>query len=465
MRRTSIFRSAAAAAAFLHCAGALAQQPALPGAVGFGINTPAGRGGDIYRVTNLNDSGEGSLRACVEAAGPRYCLFEVSGVIRLGRDLEVTSPNLTIAGQTAPAPGIMLRAAGLRIQASDVLVQHLALRPGDDPDGSVTHARDGLRVTGDTRSRNIVIDHCSITWAIDENVSSYGNWDNVTISNSIIAEPLRDSISSSGPEGRGALLGADMNNSHISLIGNLFAHSWGRNPRSDVSHFVMVNNVVYNPGETAVMLSNVHGFTSDNSIVGNVFIDGANTNTKPIRLIGPTAVAEGAELIAGTKIYLADNVAPGVSGDQWAMIYNKSDLTRGELEASSAPVWVDGLEAIETGSGAVLDSVLQNAGVRPAQRADADARIVASVANGTGRVINCVADDGTSRCSKNAGGWPRLAKNTRQLEIPADPHADGDGDGYTNIEEWLHMLAAEAEGREWGEPDPGLPPKPPVLQN
>lgn len=120
--------------------------PVLPNAAGFGVETPAGRGGKVYKVTNLKDSGEGSLRACVNASGPRVCIFEVSGTIRMGGDLSIKNPNITIAGQTAPSPGILLRGGALRISTSDVLVQHLRVRPGDDPEGQNPENRDALKV-------------------------------------------------------------------------------------------------------------------------------------------------------------------------------------------------------------------------------------------------------------------------------------------------------------------------------
>ena len=109
--------------------------PVLPGAIGHGIETPAGRGGAVIRVTNLEAPGAGSLKACVDARGPRVCVFEVSGTIRLTDDLTLRNPFITIAGQTAPSPGITLRGAGLLVKTSNVLVQHIHVRPGDDAGG------------------------------------------------------------------------------------------------------------------------------------------------------------------------------------------------------------------------------------------------------------------------------------------------------------------------------------------
>src|SRR5262245_33029547 len=179
--------------------GATAAQavPVIPGAAGYGMDTPAGRGGTVYKVTNLNASGSGSLKACVsDASGPRVCVFEVSGTIRITTDMMVRNGNLTIAGQTAPSPGITIRGAALRIQASDILVQHIRVRAGDDPNGPDPDNRDSLKIEGsDTRMvKNIVIDHCTFSWAIDENASVWGPNDNITFSNNIFAEPLNESL-------------------------------------------------------------------------------------------------------------------------------------------------------------------------------------------------------------------------------------------------------------------------------
>jgi hypothetical protein len=150
--------------------------PVIPNASGYGIETPAGRGGKVYKVTNLNNSGEGSLKACVDASGPRVCVFEVSGTIHMTDDLHVRNPKITIAGQTAPSPGIMLRGGALFIKTSDVLVQHIRVRAGDDKVGADPDNRDALKIDAGGLSapvNNVVVDHCSFSWAIDEIASVY----------------------------------------------------------------------------------------------------------------------------------------------------------------------------------------------------------------------------------------------------------------------------------------------------
>ncbi len=451
--------------AALWCSAAAAR-PVIPGGAGFGIDTAAGRGGRIIPVTNLNDSGAGSLRDCVEDTGQRICVFEVSGTIRLSDYLTIKAPNVTIAGQTAPSPGIMLRGAGLIVRASDVLVQHIAIRPGDDPDGPDLHSRDAVKILGTKdRVNNVVFDHCSLSWAIDEVVEVWGDgWDNVTLSNNIISEPLRDAPAEAGKDQGYAVL-VDATPGRISFIGNLFAHAHNRSPRSAAGQFVFSNNVVYNAGVTQLNLFNKGGVVSSNSIVGNVFLKGGDTTADMPVLLNGNGVSGETAIQAGTEVYLSDNVASVAGSDPWSIVRNDSDLSMDALKVSSAPVWLSGYDAMSAEGDAVLDHVMTNAGSRPGERNPVDARVVREVQNGTGQIINCVASDGSSRCSKNAGGWPELGTSTRELAVPADPDGDDDGDGYSNVEEWLQELAAQVEGRAGirAEAPDRAPPKPPVL--
>jgi hypothetical protein len=174
---------------------------------GFGADTPAGRGGRVLRVTTLNASGPGSLREALETKGPRIVVFEVGGVVDLqGGNLTVTEPFLTVAGQTAPPPGITVVRGGLRIMTHDVLMQHIRVRPGD----AGRPKRSGWEpevTTSGAQAYNIVIDHCSLSWAVDENLSvsgprhdgPAGTSRRITLSNNIIAEGLRDSSHAKGP--------------------------------------------------------------------------------------------------------------------------------------------------------------------------------------------------------------------------------------------------------------------------
>jgi len=149
--------------------------PVFPGAEGFGTDTPAGRGGQIIKVTNLNDSGPGSFREALNTEGRRVIIFEVGGIIWLSRTLSVREPFVTIAGQTAPWPGITLAGSALIFFTHDVLVQHIYARGGDEPGGSVSNERDGIKAIGKGGNEvyNIVIDHCSFSWVVDKAITVY----------------------------------------------------------------------------------------------------------------------------------------------------------------------------------------------------------------------------------------------------------------------------------------------------
>jgi len=149
--------------------------PAFPGAEGFGSMTPGGRGGRVIFVTSLNDSGTGSLRAACEADGPRIVIFRVSGLITLASPITVKSPYLTIAGQTAPGDGICLRNFTFNIATHDVVVRYLRSRLGD------LSSQEADSITLVSGAHDVILDHCSATWSIDESLSLAGNVSNVTV--------------------------------------------------------------------------------------------------------------------------------------------------------------------------------------------------------------------------------------------------------------------------------------------
>jgi hypothetical protein len=432
--------------------GTVAQAlPVIPGAAGYGMDTVAGRGGTIYRVTNLNATGSGSLRACVDGTGPRVCVFEVSGQIRLTSDLMIRSSKITIAGQTAPSPGITLRGAALRIQASDVLVQHLRVRAGDAPNGPDPENRDSLKIEGSDAKpvKNIVIDHCTFSWAIDELASVWGPHDNITFSNNIFSEPLNDSIhpqkdgTGYEPHGFGLLLGSASTGARVSVIGNLFAHIVERNPLSRSRELVFVNNLVYNRGIRDLDLQSQDSRVTKSSVEGNVFLRGPdyNVTTRPIYVRTSGTYRE----YSGAKVYVHDNVGPGGTSTSATVVLTGGDIIAGLLTTATKPVWNTGLTARSTASNGVYNRVLSVAGARPADRDPTDRRIVSQVQNRTGKIINCVSNDGTTRCAKNGGGWATIAQNTRRLTLPTNPSSVA-SNGYTNLENWLHSLDLTVQG-------------------
>jgi hypothetical protein len=432
------------------CAAASVQAlPVIPGGAGFGMETRAGRGGTVYRVTNLNADGTGSLKACVDGTVPRTCIFDVSGVIRLTSDLTIRNNQLRIAGQTAPSPGIMIRGAGIKIVASDVLIQHIRVRPGDSTIGPDPDNRDAFKITGtSTRPvRNVVVDHCSFSWSIDEIVSTWGPHDNITFSNNILSEPLNDSLHSqydgtgTMPHGFGVLFGAAGYNS-ITFVGNLLAHSAHRNPLSRAYDLVFVNNLVYNREQFDVDLQSEGDRVTRTSAVGNEFLEGPSFlhGPKPffIRTDGSYSVN------SGSRVYVYNNrLNTGTSYS--ALVELSGGAISGLMSTTTAPVWNTGLVARNTADNAVYSRVLSYAGARPTDRDSVDSRVVSSVRNRTGQIINCVSSNGTTRCSKNAGGWPSYAYNRRVLTLPAN-QASIASNGYSNLENWLNTMDRSING-------------------
>ncbi|HEX6636826.1 MAG TPA: hypothetical protein VF033_04140 [Steroidobacteraceae bacterium] len=423
--------------------------PVIPGGAGFGMDTPAGRGGAVYKVTNLNASGTGSLKACIDGTGPRVCVFEVSGTIKLSADLPIRNDYLTIAGQTAPSPGIMLRGAALKVTASNVLIQHIRIRVGDDATGPSFDNRDALKIEGTTTKpvRNVVIDHCTFSWAIDETLSIWGPHDNITLSNNFFTEALNDSkhpnYNGVGtiPHGYGVIVGISPGNS-ITMVGNLFAHTVERNPLSRASELVFVNNLVYDRGTMDMQLQSDGVAATKSTVLKNVFIKGPSfsRDTSPIYILtGPGSWSVG----TGSRVFQSGNLSENYA--RALVTLTGGDTIAGLLSLDAYPVWNSGMTMVQTYDNGVYDKVLNGAGARPGDRDTVDRRIVNQVKNRNGRIINCVASNGTTRCVKNAGGWPTVANNRRTLTLPGNPNTVTSS-GYTNLELWLQSLDQSASG-------------------
>lgn len=452
LRRAKKPATLLAAAIAMGSAATVQAIPVIPGAEGFGMETKAGRGGKVYKVTNVNASGSGSLKACIDASGPRTCVFEVSGVIKFTSDLIIRNSQLRIAGQTAPSPGIMIRGGAFKIHASDVLIQHLRFRVGDSATGPDPANRDALKIEGDEGApvQNIVIDHCTFSWSIDEIASVWGPHDNITFSNNIFAEPLHDSIHPTDDgtalekHGYGVLLGSSATGGRVTMVGNLFAHIVERNPLARSRELVFLNNLVYDRSNMDLDLQSTDGRITKHSIVGNHFLKGPSyvRTTKPVyvRTNGTNPV------IVGSKVYLENNYAPD-TGSTLALLlsFTAGDTTPSLVTTGTRPVWNSGLPVLNTASNGVYDSVLKNAGARPGDRDSADKRVVTEVKNRTGQTVNCVKSDGSARCSKNAGGWPVYAQNRRTLTLPAN-QATVTANGYTNLELWLQQMDKALSG-------------------
>lgn len=412
-----------------------ADLPAFPGAVGFGSTTNGGRGGRVIEVTNLNDSGPGSFRKACEALGPRIIVFRTGGTIKISSNIKIRNPYVTIAGQSAPGYGICIRGAAITIATHNVIMRGLYVRVGDASDGPNPEDRDAIQIQNNL-TNNVIIDHCSASWAVDENITI---WDagihDVTISNCIISEALYDSIHPKGLHSKGSLVGQGIKN--ISYIGNLFAHNDERNPRVRFTSGVIVNNVNYNRRWKDLDIdSSIEA--QQISVVGNYYIKGSNNhlNNKPIFI--------NDAIKSGSQIYISDNECSSYTG----VPCYECRTTEFNPIVKFAPVWPSGLVAKP--SGEVLEWVLANAGARPLDRDSTDARIIADVKNGTGYLVDS---------QDKVGGWPDLRSGTPPQDTDhdgmpdlwekarglnpndsEDGNADQNGDGYTNVEEYLNEL-------------------------
>jgi hypothetical protein len=418
--------------------------PIIPDIEGFGINTYAGSGRhrrpfntNVMRISRLDDAGRGTLRECVEYRGPRTCVFEVGGEIKLRSALKVRSPYLTIAGQTAPNPGITLTGGTLRVETNDVLVQHIAVRPGDAQGGVQPSYRDGIAIGVESpgSAHHIVLDHVSVTWALDENISTwYRTTRNVTISNSIIAEGLDNSIHPKGAHSKGLMIGDGTR--RVSVVRNLIANNIERNPYLKPGTTVeFVNNVVYGWGpDGGWSLCNV----TDNvgrgepimlSFIGNFYKPG------PWSFIG--APVYGKKLASGTRIFAQGNIGPTRKSDaeeDWKI----ASLPTEPYRASSPPF--RGARVRKLPAQQAYERVLQTVGSRPRRRSPVDARIVEDVRAGRGGIKDCL-----NGCPNAVGTIEVEQSTTSKLSLPSDLFALTDKSGYTRLEKWLQGRAKEIE--------------------
>ena len=418
---------AALALSLSNPAPALAQSGplAFPGALGWASATPGGRGGEIIRVTNLNSEGPGSLRAAIEADGPRIVVFEVGGVIDLEmKTLRLRNPFITIAGQTAPSPGITLIRGGIDISAHDVIVQHIRIRPGSAGQGWMSGwDEDGISTVG---AYNVIIDHCSLTWATDENLSASGprftgstpeEWragtsHNITFSNNIVGESLAYASHSKGEHSKGSLIHDNVTG--LLIVGNLYAHNYERSPlfKGGV-HGIILNNLIYNPGPRAIHYNlapeewgDVPFEVGKMSVVGNVLRAGPSTPTDHLAFM----------MIGGAgdvEYYGLDNIAVDQVGEPMRMFGRYTTSPARIIEVSRPPVWWEGLTPIPAVD--VQRSVLSTAGARPWDRDMRDVLLIAEVAEGRGESIDH---------ERQVGGYPAVGEPTRKAFNPDDWNLD-----------------------------------------
>ena len=241
----------------------------FPGAEGFGAKTVGGRYGKVIEVTNLNDSGPGSLREAIDAPDPRIVVFRVAGTIELKSRLDITNPYITIAGQTAPGGGITLKNhpsnvdGTLIVETHDVIIRYIRSRPGAP--SSKSDNGDAIEING-SEAYNVIVDHCSFSWAIDEVVSTWYDTHDITIQWSIISEGLYCSQHEKGCHSMGLLVGSE-GAKNISVHHNLLSSNHERNPLVETGGLVdVVNNVIYNAWGTPALVSDAYGKVSANFV-------------------------------------------------------------------------------------------------------------------------------------------------------------------------------------------------------
>ena len=394
-------------------------QLAFPGAEGFGANSIGGRGGMVYVVTNLNDDGPGSLRAAVEAKGPRIVVFEISGTIAQKSILRITNPYITIAGQTAPGGGICLKDNELVIAADHVVVRYIRSRAGDN----VSNENHGINIS---RGKNIIVDHCSASWSIDEVLSCTTNGrdlDSVTVQWCFITESLHNSVHWKGPHGMGSLINGSYG-SKYNFHHNLYAHHNARNPTGgnynlyDVDKdgliFDFRNNVIYNWGSSPAGTSAGNPGKTTINLVNNYYKSGPNSNGKNIWYAETTYC----------RAYFDSNCMNGVyPEDSWSLVLFNNNFSAAQKAAFklSSPVQVAPVETDDAITA--YERVLSYGGATLPKRDAVDARIVNQVLTGAGRIIN---DE------DEVGGWPELEST--------EPPKDSDHDGMTDKWEIEHNL-------------------------
>lgn len=442
---------------------AYSQKLAFPTAEGYGKYAEGGRGGVVYEVINLNDSGEGSLRAAVEAEGARTVVFRVSGTIELDTPLKIENPFITIAGQTAPGGGICIKKNPIQIGADHVIIRYLRVRLGDE--SGADHDAVSSRYT-----KHVILDHISASWSVDECVSIY-HCDSITVQWSIISESMSKSNHIKGTHGFGGIWGSN----HGTYHHNLLAHHSSRNPRmaSGSGYTDYRNNVIYNwgyqscyGGEAQQQGNPKFNFSTFN-IVANYYKPGPATAPGEVsyRIANPSFRNENDDF---GKWYIAENVLKGnreVSLDNWnGGVQTKISLDKIKLEKAWPSMPINQQSAKKA-----YKMVLNNAGAILPERDAVDTRVIKEVRGGYAtyegknyKEEHEVADPakvcGIIDTQNDVGGWPVLIsasalkdtdhdgmpdhwedKNKLDKNNPEDRNATT-SDGYTMLEKYLNSI-------------------------
>ena len=389
---------------------------AFPGAEGFGAYAQGGRGGRVLHVTNLDDDGPGSLRWAVEQKGPRTVVFKVSGTVELKSALDIANPFITLAGQTAPGDGICIKGGTVRIRTHDVVVRYLRFRLGDGRHGQGTlQGKDALDISAGT---DIIVDHCSASWSLDE-VLSVSSRDpdltRVTVQWCFITEALNPSRHGFGSLIRGTR-GAQYSFHH-----NLYAHNFGRNPRPgnydsnphdrDPEGLLLDfrNNVIYNWGGAHAGYNQDTVSVTRLNYVGNYLVPGADS--------APVSVAYQTGSPFDRAFFAGNRFADRMPDDPWTLVKFNAAWMDTEINAYKQAGPHAAAVVQPEDAAAAYARVLQSGGANRPRRDAVDTRIVDDVRNRTGRII---------KSQEEVGGWPTLVS----LPAPADRDRDGMPDAW-----------------------------------
>ncbi|UDF05137.1 pectate lyase [Asticcacaulis sp. AND118] len=380
----------------------------------------------LIKVTTLDPDGPGSLKAALETRGPRIVVFEVGGVIDLEKaTLRIREPFVTIAGETAPAPGITLIKGGVSVLTHHVVIRHIAVRPGAAGMAQKSGFEpDGLSCT---TAHDVVIEHCSFTWAVDEALSASGprfegatpdDWrrntsHSIIFRNNLIGESLHHASHSKGAHSMGSLLHDNVTNAL--LIGNLYAHNNERHPLiKGGAQAVVVNNVFVNPGSACAQYTLVEeqwagreAITGKLLLRSNVMRSGVNTRKN----LGLLKFGGAGDL----DLHAADNIATYLDGSAAPTIayyqarpdgHEDSGPYRPKGVIRAMPKEVLMPQGLSLRPAADVEAhVYKTAGARPWARDAIDARIVAEAKAGKGRIID---NEG------EGGGYPQH-RSTRRV--------------------------------------------------
>jgi pectate lyase len=434
--------------------------PAFPGAWGGGMFATGGRGGRVIAVTNLNDSGEGSFRAALEAEGPRIVIFRVAGIIQLESNVDIDHPNITIAGQTAPGDGICIANHSVNINTENVIIRHLRVRRGRPEGGQ------GSDNIGGNPIGNIIVDHCSTSWGMDENLSLYRymrpNPDGTQTKLPVMNLTIQNCISSEALNAGNHAFGGTWGGQDSTFHHNLFASNTARNPSIGMSgEFDYRNNVVFNWRHRTMDGGDE---TSMVNVINNYYKAGPATNEdmKAVfaRIEQRNMYSPGRRWEQGKwfpkaegrpgKWYVAGNVLHGdteVTSNNWRGMRGPEELARVNTPFEAWPVWQQSAED-------AYETVLRKAGATLPRRDAVDARVVEMVRTGKPTVGN-----GIINSPEDVGGYPNYTFDPKQVPVDTDGDGmpdeweikhgfdpndatdgakDADGDGYTNVEEWLN---------------------------